>query len=350
MQIKTIKKYLKRIYFILRWYKIKLNILAFRLKYKNIIFFISVPRHGNLGDQAIILAQYKLFNSVGKENIFEIYTNDYDIYSKKLQSIILNTDWIVINGGGNIGTLWFDVEKQIRDIIIRFKNNKIIIFPETAYFSNDLMGRKELEKSIYIYNSHKNLTVFLRDLKSYQLFSKNFNVTKCYFVPDIVLYLKPDYLFNRYREGVLLCFRSDCEKILSDFEIYKIENIIKRKYKKYKFTNTVINFNYINQFNRKKLLIAKLNEFASAKLVITDRLHGMIFAAITGTPCIAFDNISNKVYGIYKWVDYLNYIIYSKNYHEIVKNIDLLYSLDNQIYDNSSLEKYFNLIKDEVRN
>ena len=46
--------------------------------------------------------------------------------------------------------------------------------------------------------------------------------------------------------------------------------------------------------NREQLLKQKIEEFQSAELVITDRLHGMIFSVITGTPCIAFDNLMRK--------------------------------------------------------
>ncbi len=45
-------------------------------------------------------------------------------------------------------------------------------------------------------------------------------------------------------------------------------------------------------FDRMEELNSKFAEFLSSGLVITDRLHGMIFAAITGTPCIALDNKS----------------------------------------------------------
>ena len=34
--------------------------------------------------------------------------------------------------------------------------------------------------------------------------------------------------------------------------------------------------------------------------MITDRLHGMIFAYITNTPCIAIDNSNGKVKNFYK--------------------------------------------------
>ena len=36
-----------------------------------------------------------------------------------------------------------------------FPNNTIIIFPQTIYFSDDEEGRKVLDESIKIYNSHK---------------------------------------------------------------------------------------------------------------------------------------------------------------------------------------------------
>ena len=35
--------------------------------------------------------------------------------------------------------------------------------------------------------------------------------------------------------------------------------------------------------------------FSSSKIVITDRLHGLIFSKITSTPCIAIDNSNNKI-------------------------------------------------------
>ena len=36
---------------------------------------------------------------------------------------------------------------------------------------------------------------------------------------------------------------------------------------------------------------------------VTDRLHGMIFSVVTGTPCIALDNVSGKVRGVHAWIE-----------------------------------------------
>jgi len=67
--------------------------------------------------------------------------------SQVMKSVI---DLIIrhINGAGNIGTLWIEEEKM-RDIIYRFENNPIIIFPQSIYFVQSSWGNQE------IINSHK---------------------------------------------------------------------------------------------------------------------------------------------------------------------------------------------------
>lgn len=64
--------------------------------------------------------------------------------------------------------------------------------------------------------------------------------------------------------------------------------------------------------NRLAELEKQFETFRRAELVITDRLHGMIFAAITGTPCAVFFSMSHKVKGIYDWclsgVEYIQHV------------------------------------------
>ena len=53
---------------------------------------------------------------------------------------------------------------------------------------------------------------------------------------------------------------------------------------------------------------AFLKKLSGARFVVTDRLHGMLFCAVTGPPCIALDNVSRKVSGGYAWLSHLPYI------------------------------------------
>lgn len=47
--------------------------------------------------------------------------------------------------------------------------------------------------------------------------------------------------------------------------------------------------------NRKRNLRKKLLEFSDSEAVITDRLHGMVFAAIMNTPCMVLTNCNYKI-------------------------------------------------------
>ena len=96
----------------------------------------------------------------------------------------------------------------------------------------------------------------------------------------------------------------------------------------------------------------KFDEFRRARLVITDRLHGMIFAAITGTPCIALNNSSGKVEGVWSlWLRHLDYVKFVREAADYVKFVreaaeipallDAMLALGGRRYDPSVFEKYW---------
>lgn len=43
---------------------------------------------------------------------------------------------------------------------------------------------------------------------------------------------------------------------------------------------------------------AKIREFSNYELLITDRLHGVIFSMLAGIPCIALENSNYKIKGL----------------------------------------------------
>ena len=51
----------------------------------------------------------------------------------------------------------------------------------------------------------------------------------------------------------------------------------------------------VTKENRVEIIMDKFKDFQKSELVITDRLHGMVFCAISGTPCIVFGNYNQKV-------------------------------------------------------
>ena len=44
------------------------------------------------------------------------------------------------------------------------------------------------------------------------------------------------------------------------------------------------------------------DQLRGAEVVVTDRLHGMIFCAITGTPCVVIRSFDHKVLEGFRWL------------------------------------------------
>ena len=92
-----------------------------------------------------------------------------------------------------------------------------------------------------------------------------------------------------------------------------------------------------------------MQEFCGAELLITDRLHGMVFAALTGTPCIVFSNYNHKVKGTYEWIKYLPYIRYVETQKEAISLIPDLMTMKNCQYDNAFLLQHFEILAKVVK-
>lgn len=60
-----------------------------------------------------------------------------------------------------------------------------------------------------------------------------------------------------------------------------------------------MNKHRVNIEEREDRVLQRLKVFSGYDFVVTDRLHGMIFSYICGTPCIVFDNKTHKVSGVY---------------------------------------------------
>lgn len=330
------------------FYIYRINVwIIHKIKKQKIIFILSTPRHGNLGDHAIVYSQYKLFKELGySKNIVEINTNVYSFFKNKIARWSDPDDLIIIDGGGNIGTLWIREEALMRDIISLHKNNAIIIMPQTAYFEDTPYGKSELQKSIEIYCGHPDLTIFCRDSDTFKLISEEFKSVNSYYVPDMVMFLS-DVSFKTKRSGAMLCLREDPERICSsEIEEKIVAYICCQNGIEIRKGTTFVD-RLVSPRQRKKLLFEKWREFSEAEFVVTDRLHGMIFSAITATPCLALDNISHKVKNGYKWLEKLPYIIFCDCDDSLKDKLNMLMKISKccYSYDFSSVADGYKTIK-----
>ena len=270
------------------------------------------PRHGNLGDHAIALAELEFCTSQN------IRVFDFPWLSRFLLPLALLTPrskQILIQGGGYLGSLWKREEKRARRIIKAFRNHDVLIFPQTVYF--DLTTKKEREfcqQSRKCYSGHPSMTLFVREKNSFDFIRKEMPAVSVKLVPDIAMLLEGQRA--HIREGVLLCLRNDKEKTVKDEETGRLLELLRSRCRHIKVTDTVMDEDILPR-KRETAVRKKMMEFSGSELVITDRLHGMIFAAVTETPCIVLNSRSYKVKGSYEWLRELDYIRFAEKAEEI---------------------------------
>ncbi|WP_175476655.1 polysaccharide pyruvyl transferase family protein [Syntrophus gentianae] len=312
------------------------------------IVFIATPVHGNLGDHAIVYSQERFFTDRGLgKNIVEIPSPKYQIYASEIKKYITDKDLIVIDGGGSMGTLWLNEEHKMQHIVKNFPYNPIFIFPQTVFYSDDVQGKTESQQAAEVYSAHRNLHICAREKASYLMMKKLYPTVDILLVPDMALYLN-HINYKQPRKGAILCLRTDKEKQLDKEIIKQIYIDLELRGLKIKNESTVISETILKRKRLQKLK-KKWNSFSRAQIIITDRLHGMIFAAITGTPCLAFDNSSGKVSNVYDWIKNLPYIRFANKNVSIKHTIDSLLICDNYSYNNIMLRSYYNKLYDVIK-
>lgn len=314
--------------------------------YRNIekIIYLQTPEHGNLGDQAIAIAGQKYLNFKYKNKlIIEFTFEEYERYKKLIKKLINKEDIIYLHGGGNLGNLYKEIEIQRREIIKTYINNKIVILPQSIFFTDDKFGEKERKVTQTIYNKHKDLHIIARDEKSYKIAKEMFKNNNVYCTPDIVLFLEDMNLnkTNIERNGVIFTLRQDKEKVLSNEKKEKIVKILNKNNIEYKQDDTTVNYS-INKETRKYEVEHILAKISSAKINITDRFHGVIFSILTSTPVIVFKSLDHKIVEGIKW--FKNY----KHIYFIEENINNIEEIEKIIlkYVNNNEEKIQDIKKE----
>lgn len=312
-------------------------------------FYLDAATYNNLGDQAISLAiEWFLNDEFGKEHVRVINETDIIGYIQSLKNQIYKEDVIVLGGGGNMGDLYPRYESIRRLVIKSFPDNKIVIFPQTIDYTDDKYGMKEFERAKRVYRAHKKLIICAREKKTLEIF-KSF-CKNVLLVPDIALYLAGKLLVTKGASSKCgICLREDNESLLDEKERGELFAELKGQSIDFeKITTMYFVEDKLMCFDDRKCAVqTKLEEFAKYKMIITDRLHGMIFSILSNTPCLALDNSNHKVSGVYSTIE--KNIIGSIN---LMGDLSLHEFLDKQISqeEQSGVTGIdFSLIENELR-
>lgn len=283
------------------------SLVKWKQTHPNGVFLLLTPQHCNLGDHAIALAETRFLQEMGVEY--------YEITGKECLSLLgmdgislLDGAVLLLNGGGNLGTLWPEWENAMRRIVQAAPHSEIFFLPNTVYYDPTPAGQQSLEESIRVYSAHPALHFYARERASYELMKVIYpNVT---LVPDMALTLHLPRS-TAPRAGCLLLLRNDREKTRTPAQTAEVMAQCHRLFGENITLSDMDAPAPVSPAQREGVLREKWAQVAGTELVITDRLHGMIFAALTETPCIALDSKSPKLRGCYEWLRGLGYIAFA---------------------------------------
>ena len=249
-----------------------------------------------------------------------------------------------------MGNRYLEEEKIRREVIEDFPDNQIVILPQTIWFEQTPEGKRECRNSADIYNRHKKLTIFVRGGQSFQMAKEYFSTAKIAVMPDMALMLKTG--FSRKRKGILLCLRTLEDEGCFKREVQKqLQDMLEKRQLQYNMeTNWNQNDPKANIYKdmRRTVVYEKLKKYASHQAVITDRLHGLIFAVITNTPCIVLSTYNYKMDEFYDCIKESNAIFFAGKetacmeqlLDQVLSVIDIRYPL----LDKRKFEEMFHII------
>lgn len=285
--------------------------------------------YGNLGDVAITHAQELYLRKIFPE--YEVV--DFPISKtlsnlKSLKRCCNPDDIITIVGGGNMGDLYGDIELLRLMIVKAFPHNRIISFPQTIEYIDVSKNRYLLNLSKRIYSGHKHLLMCARESVSYAKMKELYPSCNVCLVPDIVMILdERSKILSREENLITFCVRNDKEKKRTELNEELLKAQLVEKGYKLNISDTHIDKSRMSLEERETELRKILDTFSKSKLVITDRLHGMIFAHITGTPALVLPNSNFKVEKCYEWIKDCGYIKFIKHptNEMVLSNLNLKY-------------------------
>lgn len=300
------------------------------------VFLIGTPEHSNIGDAAITVGEIEfLHRYYPAHEVVELPAYDMDKWYDKFTLMIQKDDIIFLHGGGNLGDYYVYEENIRRRVVQDFPMNQIVILPQTICFSDTERGKQELKISEEIYNAHNNLKLLTRGKQSLTFAQNHFKNVRCVNALDMALTIK--FITNQTRYGILLCLRDlDDESGFQAEEYQSIIAAIKHADEHYEKTANIYRDNRESKIDmgiRKRVVYEELRKFAAREVIVTDRLHGLIFSIITKTPCVLLSSFNQKIPEFYEFFKDSNAIIYiDKDIHKLNDAINQAKRVKNAIY------------------
>jgi pyruvyl transferase EpsO len=274
----------------------------------NDFVLFDLPYHRNIGDNLIWEGEMRFLKEVGNYRLLYLCNHTTYYYHKIDKHVI-----ILLHGGGNFGDVWHEVHKFKEKIITLYPDNKIIIFPQTVWYTD----KDKLLHDINIYSAHKKLILCARDRKSYDFLKEHFTKNTVLLAPDMAFCIPPEHLrgyLSKQADKNLFLKRGDKELNTSrsnhiDKEHFDISDwpVMEKKTvyvyvlwcflwlsRRIHVLFPQITDLYASFLFRPNMIRTGVKFISKYHKIYTTRLHGAILCCLLGKPFVLFNNSYGK--------------------------------------------------------
>jgi pyruvyl transferase EpsO len=267
---------------------------------------IDFPAHSNVGDSAIWLGALAALRALGAPA--PAYTCDAATYDREALARAIGDGTILFTGGGSFGDLW---ERHLRlreRVVADFPRHRIIQLPESVHFQHAV----SLARSRTVWNAHPRVTILVRDTASLAFVQREFR-TPVQLAPDLacalgslerpttppaceLLWLKRDDKedgFPRHRPAHAVDWIAEPRTPLIAWTDALRDASTRRDWLR-PLARRVLSASYASLATQR--LARGVALLASARVLVTDRLHGHILATQLGIPHVVLDNSYGKLH------------------------------------------------------
>ncbi len=285
------------------------------------VALLDFPTYANPGDSAIWLGAHACLSASGYGRL--AYTSDQHTFDERMLRRSMPSGTILLAGGGNFGDLW-PAHQAFRERVVReFPDHAIVQLPQTIHFDHP----SSIKAARATFARHRNFTVLVRDAPSLELARSSLGC-RAALCPDLALSLSAEVerCLRRERasaraEGTIRLQRTDHES--DDPQrgsaahavdwVHEVETPLMR------YTRSVANrlarrisatrapsvgdrasrafLSACEPYVARQRMRRGCRLLRSARVVVTDRLHGHILALLLGVPHVVLGDRNGKLRG-----------------------------------------------------
>lgn len=252
----------------------------------------DAPYYQNIGDVLIWRGCQSFYQ---ENNVKCLYSGSHETFS---YPDVTHDTTICFNGGGNLGDLYPEHMKLLIAITKKYPKNKILVFPQTIYYSDILKQEQDFAELL----KHKQIYITARDLRVYSIIKPYFK-DNALLSPDMAFYIPINEIGTYSQgEGKLIIDRKDCETLhmfhklsgvkISDWPVlmksFRTSTIINKLLKKISDSKIYLLSDlcnicwdwYANNYHQFLMIKEGVRFIKPYAQITTTRLHGCIISII----------------------------------------------------------------------